>query len=132
MFVYKINTNLTKSEAENLYKTLSIQEIEELESYDMKAYDVEINGKMSSYVIISRLTLVKIMIFLRQKEIKFTYEDISSKVFLNQITFDDEAFNKEIQKFIEENITIDDILDKINLLGINSLTNIDKKILSQI
>ncbi len=35
-----------------------------------------------------------------------------------------------INRFILENASVDDILDKINLMGIKSLTNIDKQILN--
>lgn len=127
MFVYKINTKLTKNEAEELYKNLTIQEIEDLESYDMKAYDVEINGKMSSYVITSRYVLTRIILFFRQRNIEFSYDDITDDVFLDQIKFEDEDFSKNIVDFVKENITVDHILDKINQFGIDSLTDIDRK-----
>lgn len=127
MFVYRIDTELTKIQAEDLYKNLSFQELEDLESYDMKAYDIEIDNKMSSYIITTRYVLTRIILFFRQRNIYFTYEDISDEVFFNQIKFDDDNFNKNIDKFIRENITVDQILDKINKFGIESLTNIDKK-----
>jgi hypothetical protein len=127
MFVYKINTELTKNEAEELYKNLTFQEIEDLEGYDMKAYDVEINGKMSSYVITTRYVLTRIILFFRQKNLDFTYEDITDDVLFSQIKFHDDDFNKNIDDFINENITVDHILDKINQFGIESLTDSDRK-----
>jgi len=126
MFVYKIDTKLTKKEAEDLYKNLTLQEIEDLESYDMKAFDIEINGKMSSYIITSRYVLTRIILFFRQRNIEFSYDDITDDVFFNQVKFDDEDFNKNIDEFIKENITVDHILDKINQFGIDSLTDNDK------
>jgi hypothetical protein len=127
MFVYKIDTKLTKKEAEDLYKSLTFQEIEDLESYDMKAFDTEINGKMSSYVITSRYVLTRIILFFRQRNLDFTYKDITDDVFFNQIKFSDEDFRKNIDEFIKENITVDHILDKINLFGIDSLSDNDRK-----
>jgi hypothetical protein len=126
MFVYKIDTKLTKKEAEDLYKSLTFQEVEDLESYDMKAFDIEINGKMSSYVITSRYVLTRIILFFRQRNIEFNYDDITDDVFFNQIKFDDDDFSKNIDEFIRENITVDHILDKINQFGIESLTDVDK------
>jgi hypothetical protein len=126
MFVYKIDTKLTKKEAEDLYKSLTFQEVEDLESYDMKAFDIEINGKMSSYIITNRYVLTRIILFFRQRSIEFSYEDITDDVFFNQIKFEDEDFNKNIDEFIKENITVDHILDKINQFGIESLTDTDK------
>ena len=126
MFVYKIDTKLTKKEAEDLYKSLTFQEVEDLESYDMKAFDIEINGKMSSYIITNRYVLTRIILFFRQRSIEFSYEDITDDVFFNQIKFEDDDFNKNIDEFIKENITVDHILDKINQFGIESLTDTDK------
>jgi hypothetical protein len=39
--------------------------------------------------------------------------------------------DKDFQIFLKENLDIDTILDKINEIGINSLTNLDKEILSK-
>ena len=127
MFVYRIDTKLTKIQAEDLYKNLTFQELEDLESYDMKAYDIEIDNKMSSYIITTRYVLTRIILFFRQRNIEFDYEDISDEVFFNQIKFDDENFSKNIDNFIKENITVDQILDKINKFGIETLSSIDKK-----
>lgn len=93
----------------------------------MKAFDTEINGKMSSYVITSRYVLTRIILFFRQRNLDFTYKDITDDVFFNQIKFSDEDFSKNIDEFIKENITVDHILDKINQFGIDSLTDNDRK-----
>ena len=121
MFVYRIDTNLTKEEAEDIYKNLTIDEIEDLESFDMKAYDIEINGSMSSFVITTRDVLARIILFLRNNEIDFDYEDISDEILIGQMSFKDEDFQKDIDNFIKENITVDCILDKINQFGIDCL-----------
>ena len=44
-----------------------------------------------------------------------------------QISIEDEDF----QNFLKENLDIDTILDKINEVGIESLTDLDKQILSK-
>jgi hypothetical protein len=129
MFVYRIDTKLTKSQALFLYENLSMEEISDFQKYDMKAFDVETKGKISSYVITNRYVLTRIILFLRSRNIDFSYENITNKVFFNEVNFEDVYFTKEIEDFIKENITLDDILDKINCLGIDSLTEIDKKIL---
>jgi hypothetical protein len=129
MFVYRIDTNLTKEEAEDIYKNLTIDELDDLESFNMKAYDIEINGSMSSFVITTRDVLVRIVLFLRNNEIDFEYEDISDEVLIGQMSFKDEDFQKDIDNFIKENITIDCILDKINQFGMDCLSEVDRKFL---
>lgn len=129
MFVYRIDTNLTKEEAEDIYNNLTIDEIEDLESFNMKAYDIEINGSMSSFVITTRDVLARIILFLRNNEIDFEYEDISDEILIGQMSFKDEDFQKDIDDFIKENITVDCILDKINQFGIDCLSEVDRKFL---
>ena len=129
MFVYKIDTKLTKEQAEDIYDNLTHQEIQDLESYKLVAYDVENNGMMTSYVVVNRYVLTRIIIFLRQKDIDFDYEDISNDVLTGVTKFKDTPIEKEIIQFIVDNITVDNVLDKINQFGIDSLTETDKKCL---
>ena len=58
-------------------------------------------------------------------------EDISKKVIYNS-NIPEYYYNTDlITSYIEENKNIDDILDKINISGIESLSVIDKKILEK-
>ena len=127
MFIYRIDTELTKEQSDKIVNSLSILEIERLESYNLKAFDIEVNGRVSSYIITDRYVLTRIIIFLRSRRINFSYENITNKVFFNEVNFEDDNFTKEIEDFIKQNITLDDILDKISYLGVDSLTEIDKK-----
>jgi len=129
MFIYRIDTKLTKEQAEDIYDNLTHQEIKDLESYKLVAYDVENNGMMTSYVVVNRYVLTRIILFLRQKDIDFDYEDISNNVLIGVTKFKDTPIEKEVIKFIEDNITVDNVLDKINQFGIDSLTDTDKKCL---
>jgi hypothetical protein len=127
MFVYRIDTELTKEQSDKIVNSLSILEIERLESYNLKAFDTEVNGRVSSYIITDRYVLTRIIIFLRNRNINFSYENITNKVLFNEVIFEDDDFIKEIDDFIKQNITLNDILDKISYLGVDSLTEIDKK-----
>ena len=129
MFVYRIDTELTKEQSDKIVNSLSILEIERLESYNLKAFDIEVNGRVSSYIITDRYVLSRIIIFLRQKNIEFKYEDISEDVLIGYISFKETSFEDEVEEFIINNITLDNILDKINKFGIESLTDTDKKCL---
>jgi inorganic pyrophosphatase len=58
-----------------------------------------------------------------------SYEDISEDVLIGYISFKETSFEDEVEEFIINNITLDNILDKINKFGIESLTDTDKKCL---
>lgn len=47
-------------------------------------------------------------------------------------TFQEPGFRKILERFIEKNLTIDLVLDKINEQGIGSLNEIDRKVLEDI
>ena len=59
--------------------------------------------------------------------VKYKVEDIKKLFLYGQVKIED----KDFQIFLKENLDIDTILDKINEIGINSLTNLDKEILSK-
>ena len=126
---YRIKTNLTKEQSEKIVDSLTSIEVERLESYKLKAYDEEIDGKINSYIISDRYVFTRIILFLRQKDIDFEHEDISDDVLTGDISFKGTSFEDEVNEFIITNITVDHILDKINKFGIESLTDNDKIIL---
>jgi hypothetical protein len=126
---YRIKTSLTKEQSEKIVDSLTPIEIERLESYKLKAYDEETNGKINSYIISDRYVFTRILLFLRQKDIDFEYEDISDSVLTGDIVFKDTIFEDDVNEFIKNNITVDHILDKINKFGIDSLSENDKIVL---
>jgi len=126
---YKISTDLTKSEGEEILDSLTSDELNLLNSFNIKAYDEEIDGKLVSYIICNRTIFSNIVLFLRQKGIRFDFEDISDSVLTNDISFNGTEFEEETNTFIVENITVDHILDKINKFGINNLSEFDKNFL---
>jgi hypothetical protein len=62
-----------------------------------------------------------------ENKVKYKVEDITKLFLYGQVKIED----KDFQIFLKENLDIDTILDKINEIGINSLTNLDKEILSK-
>jgi hypothetical protein len=126
---YRIDTSLTKDQSEKIVDSLTPIEVERLESYKLKAYDKEIDGKLISFIITSRWIFTRLILFLRQKDIEFRYEEISDDVLNGNISFKGTSFEEEVDEFIKENLTVDHILDKINNLGIDSLTEFDRNIL---
>jgi len=126
---YRVDTNLTKKQSDKIVESLTPIELERLDSYKLKAYDIEIDGKLSSFVITSRSIFTRLIIFLRQKEIEFDYKEITDDVLIGDIQFKGTLFENDVDDFIRENLTVDHILDKINKFGIDSLTEYDKRFL---
>jgi len=126
---YRVDTNLTKKQSDKIVESLTPIELERLDSYKIKAYDIEIDGKLSSFVITSRSIFTRLIIFLRQKEIEFDYKEITDDVLIGDIQFKGTLFENDVDDFIRENLTVDHILDKINKFGIDSLTEYDKRFL---
>jgi hypothetical protein len=62
-----------------------------------------------------------------ENAVSYKVEDITKLFLYGQVEIED----KDFQNFLKENLDIDTILDKINEIGINSLTDLDKKILSK-
>ena len=129
MMFYRIDTNLTKEQSEKIVDSLTPIEVERLDSYKLKAYDMEVNGKLSSFIITSRSIFTRLVLFLRQKEIEFQYEEITDDVLNGDIHFKGTLFESDVEDFIKENLTVDHVLDKINKFGIESLTEFDRNIL---
>ncbi len=129
MAVYRIDTKLNKLQCEKIAQSLSPIEVERLERYDLKAYDIEIDGKVSSFIITDRYVITRIILFLRQKNIEFEYDNVSDDVLIGNISFEGTPFENDVNEFIQNNITVDHILDKINKFGIESLNQYDKLIL---
>ena len=92
-------------------------------------------------VIYSFLPLYKSENFARILEkfgILIEYKDISEDVLMAREkgsefvdTFQDENYRKVLEKFMEKNLTVDMILDKINDQGMESLSEIDREILNK-
>jgi hypothetical protein len=77
----------------------------------------------------------KIVDISKRHNVLISYEDITNDILFNKINISEETFFDvfgDLSSFFQiENLTIDDVLDKINISGINSLTDIDKKILTK-
>jgi len=124
--VYKISTNLTKEQNDKFTKNLTLDDLDLLETINLdQMIDVIENEFIVSYVICTELDLEKLKTFLYKYKVLFEVENITKKFLKGHEKVDDEIF----LKYLEHNLTINDVLDKISEIGIESLTDIDKKIL---
>ena len=70
--------------------------------------------------------------FLMQRYFIISKTDVTEKVISGEIQAEYPEVEKELfENFRLDNVTVDDVLDKINRLGIESLDDIDKKILEK-
>ena len=90
--------------------------------------DIVEDNLISSYIICSEVFLESILSIFYKYKVEFKVEDITKLFFYGIVNIDDDDF----QKYLVENLNIDTILDKINDLGIESLSDLDKKILGKL
>ena len=131
MNVYKISTNITESETYKIYNTFSKKEKKKISDFnDGGVLNNDITdefGHMNSYMICDKEVVDFIVNLFHKNKVKYKVEDITKLFLYGQVKIED----KDFQNFLKENLDIDTILDKINEIGINSLTDLDKEILSK-
>ena len=93
---------------------------------DCIGYEQEIDGNLQEILLIDSNQLEVIVSILETCEIKFVYQDITIDVLHSRVSFDDEEFQDQIDEFVKNNLTLDLILDKINLYCVKSLTDFEK------
>ena len=131
MNVYKISTNLTESETYKIYNTFSKEDKKKISDFNdggvLNNDIIDEFGHMTSYMICDKEVVDFIVNLFHKNKVKYKVEDITKLFLYGQVKIED----KDFQNFLKENLDIDTILDKINEIGINSLTDLDKQILSK-
>ena len=129
MRIYKISTDLTEERDVYLKSNLTREEEKKIFRYFEDgniSYDlVGEGGTITSYFMCIKEVLDYVTSLFYKYEVKFHINDITNDFLLGKVNIDDESFNN----YLKENLNIDLVLDKINELGINSLTDLDKEIL---
>lgn len=85
-----------------------------------------------SVCVMNDLDLCKFNKFVDITGINYIIKDVTLDVVLGNFETDELIINTIINPFLEDNLTIDIILDKINIKGVDGLSEIDKKILEYI
>ena len=125
--VYKIHTTLTEKTSKEIESKFE-KEDRDLVSYvnhDIYIDVIENDGLISIYIACSDSNLKKILSLFYKYSVKFTIEDITTSFLRGSEKVEDVEF----QKYLAENLSIDDVLDKISEMGIDSLSDIDRKVL---
>jgi hypothetical protein len=144
MRLINITTNHTNEDIDDILYTLSESEIHKIKIIYDKIRFVEYvkNNFNCMFCIVNDYDIDDLSKLYDTLSVKFKMEDLTKKVilgddintsYLSERGFDvSKEINNLIKDFYKENVTADDILDKINLKGIKSITKIDKLILSEV
>ena len=130
--IYKVKTNLTKEMAKDMQNKMTPAESDFISKIKVSAYDYfGEDGLAISYMLISKLEFLKILHFLKSKGVIVEHSEITEDVLLGKFSFKGTDIEKDVDYFIQKNLTLDNVLDKINLSGVDSLSNYDKNILEK-
>jgi hypothetical protein len=126
--VYKLNTNMTEELIDSIEGSMSESDLDLVENLGAHefCFDFMEDGFNGSYIVCEEDVLKSIKdVFAKYGGI-VKETDITKEFFYGIIKIDDLAFNQ----YLYDNMSKDMILDKIIELGKDSLTEIDKEILS--
>lgn len=130
--IYKVKTNLTKEMAKDMQNKMTPAESDFISKIKVSAYDYfGEDGLAVSYMLISKLEFLKILHFLKSKGVIVEHSEITEDVLLGKFSFKGTDIEKDVDSFIQKNLTLDNVLDKINLSGVDSLSDYDKNILEK-
>ena len=143
MRLINITTSHTNEDIDDILYTLSESEIHKIKTiYDKIRFVEYVKDNFNCmFCIVNDYDIDDLSKLYNTLSVKFKMEDITKKVILcddvNTSYLSDGGFDvsKEIDNlikdFYKDNVTTDDILDKINLKGIKSITKVDKLILKE-
>jgi hypothetical protein len=144
MRLINITTRHTNEDIDDILYTLSESEIHKIKIiYDKIRFVEYVKDNFNCmFCIVNDYDIEDLSKLYDTLSVKFKMEDLTKKVilcddintsYLSERGFDvSKEINNLIKDFYKENVTADDILDKINLKGIKSITKIDKLILSEV
>lgn len=133
----KVTTKSTREDIDKItsrfndyYEKLMLQLYNSFEALEITTEE----GFIGMYAIVDEKTLQKLFTEYARWNIEFSYKDISESILFGHFPPGiDEVEKKHIDilanKFVEDNIDVDTILDKISKNGYNSLTEVDFKVL---
>jgi hypothetical protein len=129
MNVYKLKTGLTQEDLDKLQNSMDESDFILINSVEDKVLNADIieDGFVSSYMICSEKILDLLKSIFYKYEVTFSVQDITKLFLYGQVDVDDIYF----QNYLQENLDIDTILDKISEVGIDSLSDLDKDILNR-
>ena len=128
--IYRVDFPFTPEVMQGIEDSMSIDDLKVIKMVKINSYDdVNSEGNVVSYMIGDKSDFDIIFSFLKSEKIKYGYIDIADGVLMGEYDFHGTSIEKDVNKFIKENLTVDIVLDKINIKGMESLNVLDKTIL---
>ena len=135
----KVITKHTDEEIDNMIAQLDEVSFELMLSLyeSFKYVEVHNEDKHSvMYAEIQEKQLEKLMLHFLRQGVDFSYEDITKSVLYGYVPKlekeeDNAKLKAIIDVFVDENLDTDTVLDKISEIGLNNLTERDKKVLQE-
>ncbi len=126
---YHIEILETPDFVQQVHSNMSEEEMDMTNNTNVDMVDILEDDIIHTYAYGDQMSVNDVCSFLRVKDIRFNVSEITDVVMRQEITFEDEEFSKLVKNHIESNLTVDMVLDKINIMGVKSLTDIDKSVL---
>lgn len=123
--VFKIATNLTAKENSYIASNMCEEEIANIEI--LSSVDIEETQHITTYLICDIANIFKLEDLLIKHSVKFKTEDITEKFMHGEVEIDDDKF----KSYLNNNLTVDIVLDKICKAGIESLSELDRIVLKK-
>jgi hypothetical protein len=107
--LYKIETNLTNQQNNELLKNTSDEDQKYLTSLDIKVAVDLVNEQdfIETFMVINEINLEKLKVYFKKQNIKYDIQDITDY-------FIEDSEIEDISKFLEE-LTSDDIFKKLGI-----------------
>lgn len=126
MNFYKFSIYETEERLKYIEDNFSEEEKEQIGNIDCLTFDERISKYENvSYIYTDEKNINSIVEILYSNEVKFKYSDITQAILTEEYKFKDKEFRNLQINYIEKNIKLDDILDKINKKGIDSLSELE-------
>lgn len=130
MKFFKLRIYESDERLKDIENSLSKEIIEKIDNINVNSYDMRISeNELISYFYIDEIDLYFITDIFYENSVRFDYEDITFNVIIDKYKFNDSEFELFKKDYIKNNITLDIVLDKINIEGIKSLSEIDLNLL---
>jgi len=124
--IYRFNFELPNETLEEIISGYDIDKSVYEQMENCHFFEKDVDGKLEQIMLINKDQLELIINLLHFFEIRFVHTDITIEVLQSLIYFDDVYFQEKIDQYVFDNLTLDIILDKINIHGIESLTKSEK------
>lgn len=126
--LYVANHFFTQEEERELMENCDVVFQREVFNF-IKSITYEEIDEVTTVMIMNNTQYNRFLNFSETTGIKYRIEDVTDKVILGELDLGQYITNVIVNPYLQNNLTVDEVLDKINVKGIDSLSDIDNEIL---